>query len=243
MFGLDGFWINSNWEYKHTTLGLYRLPNAVGTADALTAATRALLDQQQLHQKIYAIATDTTNVMPAYVRQIDAVWSPCLDHHMQLILKKALKADQSPQRDLFDKVCNCVNWALEKPKVIELLRKVQEEHFKNTPNNKVKGLFTNHSPRFAVWVDVLERAHLLRHFLIRTWALYTEQNPRDNIPNLPTKEDWAAISLLLPLLEQFRNFIYQVEGESQVLAVSYYPHLHLFRQNYLESTDVDSPAV
>jgi hypothetical protein len=242
MLGLDVYWISKSWEFKHLTLGLHRLANAVGTADALTSATRSVIESLKLKQQVYAIASDTTAVMPAYVKQMKACWSPCLDHHLQLVLKKSLIADQSPQKLLFDRVCNCVNWALEKPKVIELVRSVQDELLKNTVNPHVKTLFTNHSPRFAVWVDVLERAYQLRHVLTRAWSLYAELY-RDAIPSLPTSDEWAAISLLLPLLVHFRNFIYQVEGESRVLAVSYYPHLHLFRQTYLEASNLDTPAV
>jgi hypothetical protein len=67
MLGLDVYWISKSWEFKHLTLGLHRLANAVGTADALTSATRSVIESLKLKQQVYAIASDTTAVMPAYV--------------------------------------------------------------------------------------------------------------------------------------------------------------------------------
>lgn len=78
------------------------------TASSLAREVRRVLEEwnfgdclvNPLSSRIQFFTTDTTNVMPAMVRELGFRWIPCYAHTLNLIVKDVIKVIVSPPRHL-----------------------------------------------------------------------------------------------------------------------------------------------
>jgi hypothetical protein len=90
-------------------------------AEGLSSWTKEVLAQFNLRiPQVWAATTDTTNVMPAYVRDMGLFWMPCCAHLLNLVGKDATAASEGSSV-FFRKVQYLVKFFKKSPQVSNAL--------------------------------------------------------------------------------------------------------------------------
>ena len=136
---------------------------------------------------------------------------------------------------LLDKLSAGTNWVLQK--------KIAKRLFLDLQADNPKKPVTNWSPRFMVWVDVIERALELE----KTWLIFNERwllQHQEKPPETLTIQEFVQLRTVLPILKAFQAFFYKLETETEsVSSIFLLKALEFVQDKFIPDPMLDSPYV